>query len=330
MSKRCTFAGHEHRAQIDYFDKHFAEHGRHRDRPFQLAFPGRLHNLLPAVRGAAERLFHRDALDIQFHTYIGHGRSSQACCINFLMPFADKPDLLSRWVGSVLGIDPPRMLPLEKEIAGAHRFVAFEYTGPDDRDFLGEAEGRVPGRGANATAADAAVAFEDTDGARHLLLIEWKYTEEYRSHRLSQDRNGKRQARYADKLFAPDGPVRADLGLSLADFLHEPFYQLVRQQMLAFQIERQSERFDRARVLHLSPAGNHALHQVTSPAFATLGGMPHDDAFVAFASSLVDPAAFIGRTVEEAFAPLAGWAEADWWPALAARYSSLCGGETDK
>src|SRR3546814_6876399 len=67
---------------------------------------------------------------------------------------------ISDWSSDVcssdLSIDPPQMVPIEKEIAGHHRFVAFEYTGPGERDYLGEAEGGVPQRGAHATASDAA------------------------------------------------------------------------------------------------------------------------------------------------------------------------------
>lgn len=321
---RCRFQASEHAVQEAYFREHFADVPKQNERPFQLAYADRLQSLMPGVREIAPRLFARDALNIQFHVYIGHARSSQACCLNFLMPFADKPELLSRWIGDLLGIDPPTMLPVEKELAAPHRYVAFEYTGPDDTDFLGEAGGHAPGRGANATASDAAIAFLDADGRRQLLLIEWKYTEEYRSHRLSPDREGKRTKRYGDKLLAPDGPVRADLGLALEDFLFEPFYQLVRQQMLAWQIERRSDRFDKVRVLHLSPSGNQALHAITAPAFGALAGHVHDDAFAAFRTCLNDPAAFFERSIEQAFAPLADWPEVTWWPALAGRYRSLC------
>jgi hypothetical protein len=226
------------------------------------------------------------------------------------MPFADQPELLGRWVGHLLDIPAPAMLPLEKEAAAPHRYVAFEYTGPDDRDWLGEAEGGVPQRGAHATASDAAVAFVDADGRRQLLLIEWKYSEQYRSHRLSEDKKGKRIQRYGDKAFAPNGPIRDDLGLTLTDFFHEPFYQLLRQQMLAWQIERAGA-FDRVRVLHLSPSGNRALHVVTAPALRHLGGSEQTDAF-------------LERSIEPVFEPLAQ--EAEWFPTLAERYPSLCRG----
>lgn len=316
---RCTFARTEQAVQLDYYSREFSDLKKHQKHASILAGDDRYHGLHPTIRATTEKIF--KGLGIQFHTYVGHGRSSQACCLNFLMPFADKPEPLSHWVGHLLGIAPPTMLEIEDAAADRHRYVAFEYTGPDRIDFLDECEGRTPGRGANATAADAAVAYVDAEGKRTLLLIEWKYTEEYRNHRLSEDLKGKRKARYAAKLFAPDGPLRADKGLAFSDILHEPFYQLARQQMLAWQIERRSDQFDSVRVLHLSPTGNRALHHVTSPGFTHLA----DDAFIAFRASLANPDHFIERSIEHAFAPLADWPDvAESWVYLRQRYPSLC------
>ena len=319
----CSFAADEQLIQQRYFAKHFPTKVGHRGRAFQLRPEHRFQGLLEPLRDSAPMLFKE--LGIQWHSFIGHGRSSQACCVNFLMPFANQPELLSRWIGHVLAISPPQMLPLEREAADPFRYVAFEYTGPGDFDYLGEAEGAVPQRGAHATAADAAVAFVGADGQRELLLIEWKYSEEYRNHRLSPDAKGKRVTRYSDKAFAPGGPIRNDLGLQLADFFKEPFYQLLRQQMLAWQIEHGSQQsgIERARVLHLSPANNEALHHVTSTSFAVLGGKQFDDAFDAFRATLMKPDTFIERSIEQAFAPLAQWPEASWHAALSDRYPSL-------
>lgn len=317
-----SFAADEHAHGTAWFGRHLADRTGHRGRAFQLRPEHRLDGLMPGVREAAREVF--TALGIQWHPYIGHARSSQAACINMLMPLADKSALLGRWVGALLGTAPPEMLPLEDELAGAHRFVAFEYTGPCGRDWLDECGGHPPKRGAHATAADTAVAFRNDEGGRELLLIEWKYTEQYLGHRLSPDEAGKRVVRYGNKAFAPNGPIRNDLGLALTDFFHEPFYQLLRQQMLAWQIERAGA-FDRVRVLHLSPVGNRALHAITAPALRVLDGVPRTDAFAAYGTTLADPGAFLQRTTESAFAPLADWPEADWMPALAERYPGVLG-----
>jgi hypothetical protein len=309
--ERCTFVADEQAMQIAYFRKNLADKSGERGRDFQLRSEHRFDALLAPIRDAAVSIF--DKLGIQWHSYVGHGRSSQACCVNFLMPLADKPELVSRWIGALLDIDPPAVLPVEDEEAGEHHYVAFEYTGPGHVDYLGEVGGGVPQRGAHSTASDAAVAFVDGAGKRQLLLIEWKYSEEYRSHKLSED-----------KTFDPDGPVRSDFGLGLTDFFHEPFYQFLRQQMLAWQIERHPRSgFDRVRVVHISPSGNRALHAVTAPRLRSIAGVDYSDAFDAYRACLTYPEDFLERSIERAFAPLSNWSEADWLPALADRYPSL-------
>ena len=90
---RCTFAADEHAAQTGYYSAHFSAHDKHRERPFELGGDHRLYSLQPQIRATTEKIF--KALGIQLHTFIGHGRSSQACCLNFILPFADKPEALS-------------------------------------------------------------------------------------------------------------------------------------------------------------------------------------------------------------------------------------------
>jgi hypothetical protein len=108
------------------------------------------------------------------------------------------------------------------------------------------------------------------------------------------------------------GPIRDDPNLKLEDFFGEPFYQLLRQQMLAFQMEKAREaETDRVRVLHVSPAENRRLHAVTSKALNRFGV----DAFAVFAETLVDPAAFVGRTIEQVFGPLMVEMSEDPWAA---------------
>lgn len=165
--------------------------------------------------------------------------------------------------------------------------------------------------------------FRDTAGRTHLLLIEWKYTERY-GQPLNPGpegaANATRRGRYSDIFLSPAGPIRADAGVTLDDFFYEPFYQMLRQQMLAFQIERHDTTIDRARVLHLSPSRNLPLHKVTSRTLRRFG----DDAFKVFGALLTDDRDFKAMSIEDAFAPLAGWPEAKWYAWLRGRYSSLC------
>src|SRR5688572_23050419 len=118
---KCTFIADEQALQLAYFERNLAGRAGHRGRPFQLLPEHRFDGLLPHVRETAQSLFGPGCLDIQWHPYIGHGRSSQACCVNFLMPLANQPRLLARWVSHVLNVSPREMLPVEKEAAGEHR-----------------------------------------------------------------------------------------------------------------------------------------------------------------------------------------------------------------
>jgi hypothetical protein len=237
------------------------------------------------------------------------------------MPFAHKPELLRLWVEHVTGEAVVEMLSLETR-AGKPWFVAFEWIG--DTDYLNECrEGGTRARGANATAADAAVMYRDTAGKTHLMLIEWKYTESY-SQPLNPGTNGSanetRRSRYRDIFLAPAGPISAGAGVTLDDFFYEPFYQMLRQQMLAFQVQKHDAGIDRAHVLHLSPSGNRPLHKVTSPRLRCRG----DDAFEVYRALLTNPDDFNFMSIESAFAPLAGWPEAEWYGWLRGRYASLC------
>ena len=312
-----TFDYEQRVRQGAWFTQHLPEHAGYAGASYRIPPAERLLNLPAEIRDAATRLFGAQP-SIQWHQHANHGLSSQMCCVNFLLPFDQHPDLLALWVEHVTGDAVAEMLPVELDRAGRPWLVTFEWIGDDDH--LNEAKpGTERKRGANATAADAAVTFIDRSGRTQLLLIEWKYTENY-GQPLTASGNPTRRQRYQHIFRAPDGPIRSDLGVEIDNFFYEPFYQMMRQQSLAWHTERSNPKIDRVRVLHLSPSGNRALHKVTSPTLRQFG----DDAFAVFRSLLVDPADFIPMSIEKAFAPLALWEGAEWFPWLQDRYSALC------
>jgi len=272
-------------------------------------------NLAPAIRDDAARYFAEKG--ITWHRHANHGLSSQVCCLNFLMPLAHDPAALARVVGQALDIAPPEMLPMEQDEAGRDWYVAFEWIG--ERDYLNEAgKNGARTRGANATSTDAAVRFR-SNGRIEIALIEWKFTESYGAP-IPPAGNPTRVQRYSDIAFAPAGPIRNDLGLSVADFFWEPFYQMLRQQMLAAQVQRASDLgAERVRLLHISPAGNTDLHKVTAPAMRRFG----TDAFAVFASLLTGPTDFVSRSIEAVFAPLLDDGPVEWAAYLRSRYPSF-------
>jgi hypothetical protein len=295
---------------------HPAEAG-HAGAPYRFADAHRALNLAPDIREAASDYFDR-LYQISWHRYASHGLSSQASCLNFLMPLATRPDRLGQVIGQAVGLTDIRMLPVETGAFGAPWYVGFEWIGR--ADYLNEwpKSGRAT-RGANVTSADAIVRFEHA-GRIETLLIEWKYGEAYGAA-PDPSKSATRLGRYAPLAFAPVGPLRTDLGIDLADLLYEPFYQLLRQQMLAMRMEAAREDdAERVRVLHLSPAGNRALHRVTSPALRRFD----DDAFEVFTGLMVEPDRLIVRTHEAVFGPwLAQPGDDPWADYLARRYAGI-------
>jgi len=312
-----SFEAIERSRQTTFFQAQFPGKCGYKNMAFRLQPKHKALNLSPTIRDKTISYF-RDK-QISWHTHANHALSSQVCCLNFLMPLAEDPETLSTVVGDALNIPPPTMLMVENGSDGRPLFVGFEWNGRDD--YLNEATakgGRT--RGANSTSTDAVVRFRQ-DGHDETVLIEWKYTESY-GQPITASGNPTRLKRYHDLVFAPDGPVRNDLGIKLEEFFYEPFYQLLRQQMLAFQMQKAKEDgSDRVRVLHIAPAANLALRKVTSPALSRFG----DDAFTVFRSLLVLPEAFISRSTEGLFGLLVMSLKdgVDWAAYLAQRYTFL-------
>ena len=221
--------------------------------PFCLPVEFADHNLLPEVRGEALALFRE--LAISWHAGVragpsNHLLSSQVQCVNALGQMAHDPDRLGRAFAQVLDIG--EVLQVE-----AGRYLTFEYIGPTD--FFGECRNGERVRGARCTSVDAAFLHRTSAGVTELVLVEWKYTEDYGQPRRPDPRkDAVRRRRYFAAWQAPGGPIRSDV-LPFEDILDEPFYQLVRQQLLAHELEKAHVLgADVVRVVHVAPAGNDA------------------------------------------------------------------------
>jgi hypothetical protein len=256
-------------------------------------------NLLPEVRQPVLALF-ADA-GIPWHAGIdggpsNHLLSSQVQCANALGQMIEDPSRLVRAFGDRLGIDEV----LEIEPGG---FLTFEYIGP--ADFFGEVRNGERVRGAHCTSVDAAFLHRRRDGLRELVLVEWKYTESYGLRRADPDKDAVRRGRYGAAWSAADSPVRTGL-LPFDLVLDEPFYQLVRQQLLAHELEKaRAHGADRVRVLHVLPPDNEAYQaSLARPEHRALGASVSEvwqrllalpDRFLS-----VDPAVFLYPAVTSA------------------------------
>lgn len=227
------------------------------------------HNLLPEVRESALALFAEH--DIAWHQSINGGptnhlRSSQVQCVNALGQMMSDPERIKRAFGASLDISHVRDFG-EIDAAETGRYLTFEFVGGGD--YFGEGVTR----GSQSTSVDAAFAYVDSHGHDALALVEWKFTETSGSVDRSAERKAAtRLKRYESALRDPDSPIDVD-GIELTDLFHEPVYQLVRQQLLATALERDSAvKAGRVTVVHvLSP--DNAAYQASyvAPALRTRG-----------------------------------------------------------
>ncbi len=154
---------------------------------------------------------------------------------------------------------------------GTFPFVAFEWTGKPDADYLNEGirKGRKPTRGANFTSADFVIRFREKSGRIQVVLGEWKYTEEYgRNYKGAGQQGETRRSTYAE-FFKKNGGVfsaNTDIDRLYEALFHEPFYQLMRLQLLAQEMQDRNEMdADSVSVLFICPEANEALRSnVTS------------------------------------------------------------------
>jgi hypothetical protein len=208
------------------------------------------------------------------------------------------------------------MLPIED-----NKFLTFEYIG--QANYLGE---RVPmggkrSRGANCTSADAAVMFAEREGKRHVVLIEWKYTESYGGAPLAIAQSGTDRTRIYSHLFEEaDGPLNKALLPDFSALFFEPFYQLMRQQFLAYKMEHAHERgADTVSVLHIAPAHNTDFRRVTSPRLASIG----PSAIEVWKRLVRNPDRFLSACTEDLFGQPNLTDEPDmqeWWQYISNRY----------
>ena len=258
------------------FSKEAQDEGNYRERPrfFCLADDYSSENFYKTIRVSAIEYF--KARNITWHDGLekrrvpsNHLCCSQSCCINFLFPLVKRPDII-KTIFSHYYPEFATSLPLtgDKPLTdGTYPFIAFEWIGT--RDYLGEAKrkGMLRTRGANFTSADFAFRFRENNGRIHLVLGEWKYTEEYgRSYKGSGRAGEVRKNNYINFFSDQSGIFSAiDDREKLYDSLfYEPFYQLMRLQLLAQEMETHEEKemdADIVSVLHICPEANNEFRK---------------------------------------------------------------------
>ena len=289
--------------------------------PFCLPREYAQENLFHEIRQSAQDYFTKFA--IKWHD--GHNGApsnhlcdSQVCCANFLLPFADKPKTLAKLLSAIYP-DIAQMLPIENG-----QYVAIEWIGQEN--YLGEKmfRNQKRTRGANFTSADAAVMFEKEDGSKQIVLIEWKYTESYYSTYLKIAKSGTDRSLIYAHLYDSDNELLDKAKLpSLDDLFYEPFYQFMRQQYLANEMEKARELgADTVSLLHIAPAHNVDFKRITSPKLKPLGKSATD----VWSKIVKKPNRFISISTEKLFGELdiSDYPELkEWYKYITTRYKWL-------
>jgi hypothetical protein len=238
----------------------------------------------------------------------GHLNSSQVACVNHLEPARLDRDLAR---GIARRVDETFVDVLPVEDGG---FVAYEWVG--EQNYLGEPGPRV--RGANITSLDGLMCAQRSDGTRVLLVIEWKYLESYGPESVATSARGTdRVATYRHLLEESSCPIKRGAHERL---FFEPYYQLMRQTLLAWQMVEHREHKASAWVhVHVVPELNEALRDSGRGAPELLGETMADK----WRSALKQPERYRLITPTELLAGAAGggrWSEWRRW--LRERYET--------
>jgi len=145
--------------------------------------------------------------------------------------------------------------------------------------------------------------FERKDRKRQIVLIEWKYTESYGGASLKFSTSGTDRTKIYKHLFEKeDCPIKKDILPGLDILFYEPFYQFMRQQFLAHEMEKAHELgADTVSVLQIAPTHNGDFRRVTSPKLNHLG-----ESATSIWKKLIKPSdRFISVNTEKLFGGLA-------------------------
>ena len=235
----------------------------------------------------------------------GHLLSSQIACVNHLYCFRHKRELATALLKNI----DSRIVSAEKitypDIDSG--YMVFEIVGKEN--YLNEVQHT---RGANATSVDAFMVGKKSNGKNILILIEWKYTEYYSSSDF-------KYKPAHDKIYKPlldrfDSPVlvRMDVKKPFEFLYYEPYFQLMRQTLLGWQMAKAGEyNCDEYIHLHVVPKQNKELRlRNTSPDLREKG----NDLRIVWKSILQEPFRYIMIDHEELMEPLK--TEKDSYPFL--------------
>ena len=227
--------------------------GMYNNQPREFVLKNQTLNIWKGIREEVIEYFHQNSISFweSINRPSGHLLSSQIACINHLFFMRQQQDIAT---AILQGVDRnvKNALRIEKNVNDIG-FVVFEENGQNN--YLYE-RSRI--RGAHSTSIDAAMLGEMKNGTRKLFLINWNYTECLNSQSKTIDDKGAFSIQtYKTFLENPASPINScDLmGLSF-----EPYFQLMRQTLLAYEMIKANE-YGATDYTHLfiAPSGNKEL-----------------------------------------------------------------------
>ncbi len=203
---------------------------RNEPRPFVLIDPVR--NLWGNIREDIIAYF--DANNIVWwpgsHEPTGHMLSSQVSCVNHLFFLRNDKEAALRILKNI----DANFTEVCADFEGG--YIGFEVV--SNNSYLGEVPvGRRQTRGAHCTSVDAMMTGILNSGKKIQILFEWKYTEFYGNKCFADGSSGEtRKANYNHLIVDKDSPINCTVNLD--NLYYEPFYQIMRQTLLAWQMVR--------------------------------------------------------------------------------------------
>lgn len=193
-----------------------------------------------------------------------HMLSSQVSCLNHLFFIKHDAKAVLSLINGLKGV--PVKFKNVLNIGcdkGWDNYIAFEVAA--SADYLHEKELK---RGEFCTSLDAVIYALDENDERWIFPIEWKYTESYPREDLSMGEKGKvRLSRYCniqeDNLIGNSCQLKPLADYKGSIYFQEPFYQLMRQTLLAERICcNKDDRYTPAKHfihIHVCPSANKEL-----------------------------------------------------------------------
>jgi hypothetical protein len=251
---------------------------------YQHFFRKRQLNLWEDIRANALEYF--SAKNIHWHTNDvennpetipeGDMLSSQISCVNHLLLLRKN----QYYANAILKNIDKRIVSAEivRDGYGDDGYVEFESWGTkENNNPLNEKEcGTLHGkrwrreRGAFSTSVDSIMVGKKDDGRNILVLIEWKFTEDYTKDYDGKKYKGKTSNRkeYDKLLMDRESPIiQID---NFDDLYYDPFYQLMRQTLLGWKAAKDYY-CDEYIHLHIIPDENLQIQEITSPNLISKG-----------------------------------------------------------